>query len=464
MSYKKTILVSILAIFLFAPRDQARAMDCFADPVYDLNQTAKVIIGARVRDVACMEGSLVLKTLTVGKSVHVIGSTDGWYKVEDGGVQGWVGMTLVQITNADGWTEASAPVEGTVQIRESAAPGVVDSNLTSRLKGYILLQVQQHGEAWYVNPSTSKRYYLKDGPTAYEMMRAFGLGITNADLLKVQNGDPTLVARLKGRILLQVQAHGEAYYINPKDGTAHYMQDGAAAYEIMRYLSLGITDVDLNKIPSKEFVPITSTSASPSPASTVATVEPVAPPVTIPPATVSNPTDISLSAMQKGGVPAGVDLMDLNIYWLDKVNALRAEKGLRQLVLDQRFMDTSTEWAGYLGENDLMTHTRPDGKTMHQWIDTKGLAFTVRNSPGGWVTNYFTENIAYGYSDGTQAGIKKAMDESLAMFLAEGATGAHYRTIYHADWNSVGLGFYFKDNGNGTYKVFQVFHYGSLQH
>jgi len=129
-----------------------------------------------------------------------------------------------------------------------------DYNISNKLKGQILLQVESHGEAWYVNPSDGKRYYMKDGPTAYEMMRRFGLGISNANLARLpQEGEnksyPTTLNYLKGKILLQVEARGEAWYVHPKTGIRYYMKDGEAAYNLMRYHSLGITNSDLSKIP-----------------------------------------------------------------------------------------------------------------------------------------------------------------------------------------------------------------------
>lgn len=128
-------------------------------------------------------------------------------------------------------------------------PAGAFAGLSSDLQGKILLQVEQNGEAWYVNPVDLKRYYLGRPDDAYEIMRFLGLGITDADLGKVLAGDATLVNRLKGRILLQVEQHGEAYYIRPSDGSAHYMKDGAAAFEIMRSFGLGISDTDLATIP-----------------------------------------------------------------------------------------------------------------------------------------------------------------------------------------------------------------------
>lgn len=134
--------------------------------------------------------------------------------------------------------------------------------LVDRTSGYILLQVQEHGEAWYINPADKLRYYMKDGAVAYEMMRSFGLGITNADLNNIPQvnsveemksapsvcGINKFAQNVKGKILLQVQEHGEAWYVYPEKCYRIYMKDGDAAYQIMRYLGLGITNTDLQQL------------------------------------------------------------------------------------------------------------------------------------------------------------------------------------------------------------------------
>jgi chitodextrinase len=182
--------------------------------------------------------------------------------------------------------------------------------LADRLKGYILLQVQSRGEAWYVIPTESKRTYLANGETAYAVMSKLGLGITNANLKKIPVGldsrivdtdsdrdglgdkleeglktnpnnidsdgdgyddfdevthdysplgkekniyDQSLVNSLKGKILLQVEEKGQAWYVHPVNGRRYYMKDGPSAYEIMRFLSLGITNTDLSQIPVSSF-------------------------------------------------------------------------------------------------------------------------------------------------------------------------------------------------------------------
>lgn len=125
-----------------------------------------------------------------------------------------------------------------------------EASLSERLAGYILLQVEGHGEAWYVNPTDNVRYYMKDGPTAYEMMREFGLGISEVDFATLEAGDEDIAERVAGHIVLRVEKHGEAYYINPADHSLTYLKDGEAAYGVMRAQSLGITDEDLSDVPS----------------------------------------------------------------------------------------------------------------------------------------------------------------------------------------------------------------------
>lgn len=118
--------------------------------------------------------------------------------------------------------------------------------LASRLKGRILLQVESKGEAWYVNPADSMRYYMTNGSEAYNIMRNLGVGITNNNLAKIKS-DINFAKKQQGKIFLQIESRGEAYYIDTK-GVAHYLKDGAAAYDTMRELGLGIKTSDLIKI------------------------------------------------------------------------------------------------------------------------------------------------------------------------------------------------------------------------
>jgi hypothetical protein len=72
------------------------------------------------------------------------------------------------------------------------------------------------------------------------------LGISNLNLKKFQDsGVPRIFA---GRIFLQVESDGEAYYVNPVNMKMYYLGRPADAFRIMQELSLGITNLDLRQI------------------------------------------------------------------------------------------------------------------------------------------------------------------------------------------------------------------------
>ena len=180
-----------------------------------------------------------------------------------------------------------------------AAPAVSD-----RLIGRILLQVESKGEAWYVNPKDSKRYFLNRPADAFEVMKKLGIGISNADLKKIpialisspsadndndglpndlevaigsnpnkadtdgdgyndkqelisghnligggkDSFDKTFSSKSKGKIFLQVQGAGEAWYVDPVSAKRYFLGRPADAFVLMRSLGLGITNFDLAKI------------------------------------------------------------------------------------------------------------------------------------------------------------------------------------------------------------------------
>lgn len=191
------------------------------------------------------EGSNIIAYMYAGETYLLLEFSDGWYYIKySDDLNGWVYREYARI----------------VEEEEEAPPLSEGNTLAERLKGYILLQVERFGEAWYVNPFDLYRYYMPDGDSAYSLMRYHSLGISDADLAKIPTSDDEdvsgfdaeLTERLKGYILLQVEQHGEAWYVNPFDSKRYYMPDGDAAYELMRYHSLGITDANLESIPVAE--------------------------------------------------------------------------------------------------------------------------------------------------------------------------------------------------------------------
>jgi streptogramin lyase len=58
---------------------------------------------------------------------------------------------------------------------------IFDLNFAKKQQGYILLQVEGKGEAWYVNPKDSKRYFLGRFSDAFGIMKTMSIGISNKD-------------------------------------------------------------------------------------------------------------------------------------------------------------------------------------------------------------------------------------------------------------------------------------------
>ncbi|HCC22687.1 TPA: hypothetical protein DF272_00705 [Candidatus Falkowbacteria bacterium] len=117
--------------------------------------------------------------------------------------------------------------------------------LTERTSGKILLQVEEHGEAWYVYPLDGFRYYLGRPDDAFTLMRELGLGVNNENFDNFNGKAPE---RLAGRILLKVEDLGKAYYVKPEDLSLHYLGRPLDAFNLMREMGLGITTTNLMQI------------------------------------------------------------------------------------------------------------------------------------------------------------------------------------------------------------------------
>lgn len=187
-----------------------------------------------------------------------------------------------------------------------------DKEIVNRVIGQILIQVEDKGRAWYVNPNDGRKYYLGQPLNAFSVMSLIGKGIHNNNLKNlpvgllegslrldkdsdgdgltdrleealgtdpfnkdsdgdgysdyeevVNNYDPLsskksvieerLLKKSLGEIYIQVEANGEAWYVEPRKKERYYLGRPLEAFEIMRQFGLGITNEDLNKIPVGKF-------------------------------------------------------------------------------------------------------------------------------------------------------------------------------------------------------------------
>ncbi|NMC51522.1 serine protease [Candidatus Kuenenbacteria bacterium] len=135
-----------------------------------------------------------------------------------------------------------------LKINYNNTPNGSYNDVASRLKGRLLLQVEDKGRIWYVD-FEGKRYEITFA-NAMPLFQKLSLGISNSDLDKIPTNDDnwhsTIGDRLKGRLLLQVEDKGRIWYVD--FAGKRWEATWSNLMDLFESLSLGITNNDLNKI------------------------------------------------------------------------------------------------------------------------------------------------------------------------------------------------------------------------
>ncbi len=240
MTKKIFLGLAILAmVAVMAPTNALAGEGCYHDPIYDRSWHGYVDISAFVRNKPCMEGTEILTTVPKGSVIKIIGETDGWYKVKlSNGTIGWVGARLMSKTDKP-LTSTSTPTKTEPKPTYKSTPKL------SPYIGYIFLQVESKGEAYYYHPVDGKGYYLGRPADAFRIMRELSLGATHHFIHNTTYWPEHVI----GRILLDVEDMGKAYYIYPKNLKKYYLGKPDDAFKVMRELGLGISNHDLGYLP-----------------------------------------------------------------------------------------------------------------------------------------------------------------------------------------------------------------------
>lgn len=117
-------------------------------------------------------------------------------------------------------------------------------SLAQRLSGRILLQVESRGEAWYLSPKNNKKYYLGRPEDAFTLMKKLSLGISEKEFATWKKGAPSWA---KGGLFIRPQSHGEAYYVDVNNRW-NYLGRPLDAWLLFRNKGLGISNSDLATI------------------------------------------------------------------------------------------------------------------------------------------------------------------------------------------------------------------------
>lgn len=272
-------------------------------------------------------------------------------------------------------------------------------SLGEQLGGRMLLQVEAHGEAWYVNPVDQQRYYMGRPADAFDLMRELGLGISNADLARIPTsdsssaGDRGLVNRLRGRILLQVESKGEAWYVNPVDGKRYFLGRPADAFSLMRELGLGINNQNLATITIARDIPT-------QPASSVIDVSHTQPDTVV-------QTDVDLPGPLPAvvGTPLNTPLTQAGIF--NETNKQRTENGLTAFKENKALNQAALKKVQDMADQQYFEHVSPQGKDVTDLAHEVGYAY-IRVGENIAVGNTFTDEsllIAWMNSPGHRANI-----------------------------------------------------------
>jgi hypothetical protein len=104
---------------------------------------------------------------------------------------GYSSDVIIGTINLNSVENQTIQTESSSTIPTSHFLNISNINVYNKLKGNILLKVQDAGKAYYVDPVNMKMYYLGRPSDAFTVMRQQGVGITNSNLKKIPIGIST---------------------------------------------------------------------------------------------------------------------------------------------------------------------------------------------------------------------------------------------------------------------------------
>ncbi len=430
----------------------AFAEDCMHDPIYERDWNAEITTGMRVRDIPCMETSVVLTTVPVGEVVKVIAETDGYYKVRlKDGTEGWSGQWLLaptskpfnqevpqeplydvvghQFETAVRYLKDNGIIEGysdgTYQPSKSVNRAeftkiIVEAKLGENPTTYAtgcFSDVSSH--EWYASyVCYAKNNGIIDGYSDGYFRPGNTINLAEAAKILVNTLDvekPSIVSNIWYQVFIEAMQN-KSFLPDTFSAIDQTVNRGEMAEMVWRIKE---------SIHTQSFAQFQFQETQPS-----TPVDPGA-----------------LSSCSDANLPSSIDMSEVREEWLAWYNTARDQEGLHAYSYNDSLNYSSTVWSEYSRDAGVMSHNRPgqtdyyDYSIITQWFADLGITF--ENHSG--VT--YSENIGYGTyrcsdSDCTQ----ELIDSSKFIFdayMEEKGTPytGHYDSVMNKYFNEIGLGY-----------------------
>jgi uncharacterized protein YkwD len=442
-----------LALFLFAVIfivPIAFAEDCMHDPIYDRDWNGIITTGMRVRDIPCMETSVVLTTVPVGTVVKVIAETDGYYKVRlSDGTEGWSGQWLLEQTSQPFYSnEPQEPLYDVVgHAYETAVRYLEDNEIIEGYSDGSYKPDQTVNRAEFTkiivgaklgsNPTSSAADCFPDVPSN-EWYASYVCYAKNAGII---GGYPDGYFRPSNTINL---AEAAKILVNtlevekPDVESDIWYREYIETLQNNSYLPNSFTAIDqsVDRGEMAEMVWRIKENVQDQSFVQFEFVEPA--PESSEPGVLSSCADANL--------PSTIEMSQVRQTWLDWYNGVRSADSLHAYTYNDYLHYSATVWSESMKDAGEMSHNRPDQTDYYDysmitdWFSDLGLAF--KNNYG--VT--YSENIGEGTyrcndSDCTQELID-AIENIFNGYMAEKGTPytGHYDSVMNAYFNEIGLG------------------------
>lgn len=446
-------LISFLFIFLMFT-SSVFAEDCMHDPIYERDWNGIVTTGMRVRDIPCMETSVVLTTVPVGEVVKVIAETDGYYKIRTkDNIEGWSGQWLLEQTNQtfvlntpEAPKEPLYDVTGhnyEIAIRylkdngiiEGYADGSYKPDQTVNRAEFTKIIVEAKTGS---NPTSSASNCFPD-VRASEWYASYICYAKDAGII---GGYPDGYFRPANTINLAEAAKILVNTLNvqkPEIESSIWYREYIEALQNNSYIPQSFVEFNQSvnrgemaemvwrikeKVQTQPFVQFEFSEESSG---------------------LETGTDV-LSSCADVNLPSTIDMSQVRQTWLNWYNTARAGNSLHPYIYNDYLHYSATVWSEYMKDTDKMSHNRPgqtdyyDYSIITDWFADLGLAF--KNVSG--VT--YSENIGAGTyrcndSDCTQELID-SIENIFNGYMAEKGTSytAHYDSMMNGYFKEIGLG------------------------